>query len=156
MSTSKHSSKGLKAPAQAKRKTPIDVDAPFDPELLKTAHGIARVIASSSARRKIGVCGAHPGNAARFRRRADTRRVPPCDNVRVETAVATMLETGETPPAAGVKRTEQINIRLTSEEKLILEEESERQGFEGSPTLSGLRPSVTPQEHPAQEVKPAN
>lgn len=50
-----------------------------------------------------------------------------------ETAVAALLEMGETPPApaSARKRTEQINIRLTSEEKLLLEEESERKGFRG-------------------------
>src|SRR5690349_2459476 len=40
------------------------------------------------------------------------------------TAVATLLESGEVPPspASEHKRTEQINIRVTPEEKLLLEE----------------------------------
>lgn len=49
----------------------------------------------------------------------------------VETAIATMLERGETPPMSTGRRSEQINIRLTAEEKLILEEESQRQGYKG-------------------------
>ncbi len=50
-----------------------------------------------------------------------------------ETAVATLLEAGQEPPlpASSRRRTEQINIRLTSEEKLLLEEESQRKGFRG-------------------------
>jgi uncharacterized protein (DUF1778 family) len=42
-----------------------------------------------------------------------------------------MLERGQAPPAAAGRRTEQVNIRLTPEEKLTLEEESERKGFRG-------------------------
>src|SRR5258708_1069969 len=40
------------------------------------------------------------------------------------TAVAYMLESGQSPPSPGSenKRTEQINVRLTQEEKLLLEE----------------------------------
>lgn len=49
----------------------------------------------------------------------------------VETAVATMLENGQTPPVTTSRRVEQINIRLTSEEKLLLEEECRRKGFRG-------------------------
>jgi hypothetical protein len=49
------------------------------------------------------------------------------------TAVATMLEKGQAPPApAGEgKRTEQINIRVTPEERLILEEAARSRGFRG-------------------------
>ncbi len=49
------------------------------------------------------------------------------------TAVAYMLESGQTPPAAASenKRTEQINIRLTPEEKLTLEEAARSKGFRG-------------------------
>jgi predicted RNase H-like HicB family nuclease len=49
----------------------------------------------------------------------------------VQTAIATMLESGQTPPASASRRTEQINIRLTSEEKVLLEEECQRKGFRG-------------------------
>ena len=49
------------------------------------------------------------------------------------TAVAYLLENGETPPAPASenKRTEQINIRLTPEEKLVLEETARSKGFRG-------------------------
>ncbi len=48
-------------------------------------------------------------------------------------AVATMLEKGEMPPppASENKRTEQINVRLTAEEKLLLEEKARARGFRG-------------------------
>lgn len=44
------------------------------------------------------------------------------------TAVAYLLETGEVPPspASENKRTEQVNIRVTSEEKLLLEEAAQQ------------------------------
>lgn len=48
-------------------------------------------------------------------------------------AVAYLLESGQTPPTPAVerKRTEQINIRLTSEERLLLEEAARSRGFRG-------------------------
>jgi predicted RNase H-like HicB family nuclease len=47
--------------------------------------------------------------------------------------VATMLEEGDTPPAAAREgvRTEQINIRLTAAEKARLENRSRAGGFRG-------------------------
>jgi predicted RNase H-like HicB family nuclease len=49
------------------------------------------------------------------------------------TAIAYMLETGQTPPspASDNKRSEQINIRLTPQEKLQLEETARSKGFRG-------------------------
>jgi hypothetical protein len=49
------------------------------------------------------------------------------------TAVATLLESGEVPPspASQHKRTEQINVRVTPEEKLVLEEAARSRGFRG-------------------------
>ena len=48
-------------------------------------------------------------------------------------AVATMLEAGETPPlpAHEGKRTEQVNIRLSVEEKTIMESKAKQRGFRG-------------------------
>lgn len=48
-------------------------------------------------------------------------------------AVATLLERDEQPPlpSNAEKRTAQINIRVTEEEKLRLEEAAQRQGFRG-------------------------
>jgi predicted RNase H-like HicB family nuclease len=47
--------------------------------------------------------------------------------------VAYMLEKGQAPPtpAKQGKRTAQVNVRLTAEEKAILESTAHRKGFEG-------------------------
>jgi len=57
---------------------------------------------------------------------ADTREA-------LVTMVAYMLEAGERPPAPAQegRRTEQVNIRLTAEERLHLEGRSQAQGFRG-------------------------
>ena len=62
-------------------------------------------------------------------------------------AVAYMIEQGQVPPspAREEKRHQQINIRLTAEEKLLLEDAARRQGFRGisdfmrSRTLASIR-----------------
>jgi len=48
-------------------------------------------------------------------------------------AVATMLEAGQTPPqpAAFMKRTTQVNIRLTHEEKAMIAAAAAKAGFKG-------------------------
>lgn len=47
-------------------------------------------------------------------------------------AVATMLERDQRPPApAGDKRVEQVNVRLTAEEKLAIERTAKANGFRG-------------------------
>jgi predicted RNase H-like HicB family nuclease len=63
------------------------------------------------------------------------------------TAVAHMLEIGEKPPAPASDRirSEQINIRLTPEEKLLIDETARSRGFKGigdfvrSTTLASIR-----------------
>jgi predicted RNase H-like HicB family nuclease len=49
------------------------------------------------------------------------------------TAVATLLELGEKPPAPARsgQRTTQVNVRLTAEEKSLLEATAHRKGFNG-------------------------
>jgi len=48
-------------------------------------------------------------------------------------AVATMLEAGQTPPqpAAFMKRTTQVNVRLTHEEKAMIAAAAAKAGFKG-------------------------
>jgi len=46
-------------------------------------------------------------------------------------AVATMLEMGKRPPTSPSQRTQQVNIRLTADEKTALEESALRMGFRG-------------------------
>ena len=67
-------------------------------------------------------------------------------------AVATMLELGLRPPAPATKnaRQAQVNVRLTTEEKLILEDSARRAGFRGlsdfvrAAALSHATPETTP------------
>jgi len=49
------------------------------------------------------------------------------------TTVAAMMERGETPPppASDAKRSEQVNVRVTPEEKLLLEQSARQGGFDG-------------------------
>jgi predicted RNase H-like HicB family nuclease len=49
------------------------------------------------------------------------------------TAVAYMIESRQTPPspASENKRSEQINVRLTPEEKLLIEEAARAKGYRG-------------------------
>lgn len=49
------------------------------------------------------------------------------------TALAHLIEKGEDPPppAGENKRSEQVNVRLTPTEKLLLEEAARREGFRG-------------------------
>ncbi len=42
-----------------------------------------------------------------------------------------MIEEGRTPPVGATKRAAQVNVRLTQEEKLLLEETAKREGFKG-------------------------
>jgi len=64
----------------------------------------------------------------------DGKTIARCAAMVLEAAtlvVASMLEKGEKPPtpAREGKRDQQINIRLTAEEKLRLEEAARREGF---------------------------
>jgi predicted RNase H-like HicB family nuclease len=72
-------------------------------------------------------------------------------------AVATMLEMGLRPPAPAAKsaRQAQVNVRLTAEEKLILEDSARRAGFRGisdfvrAAALSHTGPEITPKQKAA-------
>lgn len=46
-------------------------------------------------------------------------------------AIGTMIEMGEAPPLPAGERRVQLNIRLSEEEKLVLEEAAQRSGFRG-------------------------
>ena len=46
-------------------------------------------------------------------------------------AVATMLEQGRMPPVEVNKRSAQVNVRLTAQEKLLMAETAKREGFKG-------------------------
>lgn len=46
-------------------------------------------------------------------------------------AIGTMIEVGETPPLPAGERRVQLNLRLSEDEKLVLEEAAQRAGFRG-------------------------
>lgn len=123
------------------------IDAPFAPAVLKRAREIAdsyQIILHFEDGEYYGR-GLELPNAMNDGRTPDecvrnTRNI-------LTTTVAYMLEAGQTPPAPASegKRTEQVNIRLTPEEKLLLEEAAKSKGFRGvsdfvrAQTLSILR-----------------
>ena len=123
------------------------IDRPFDPGVLRRASEIAnsyQIVIHSEDGEYYGRGlempfvmndGKTPDECVRATRDALT------------TAVAYLLETGKTPPAPASEhtRSEQINIRLTTEEKLLLEEAARSKGFRGvsdyvrSASLANLR-----------------
>lgn len=109
------------------------IDRPFDQAILRRARDIAdsyRIILSHEG-------GLYYGRGLELPDAMNHGKTPD-ECVRatrdiLTTAVAFLLESGQTPPApAGEnKRTEQVNIRLTPEEKLMLEERARSKGFRG-------------------------
>jgi len=129
-------------------KRALPLDRPFDPAILQQAREIAsqyRLILEPND--ELGYMGTSiemplvwgdgktPDECVRETREA------------LVSAIATMLEKGETPPTPSNEelRTEQVNIRVTPKEKLLLEEAARSRGFRGisdfvrSATLAGTR-----------------
>jgi len=139
-------SKRLKKPSTGAVKAAID--RPFDARILKQAREIvARYSVIIQPDPELG----YLGRGLEFPFAMDDGRTPDecVTNTRkaMVAAVATMLEKGETPPSPSSERmrTEQINIRVTPEEKLLLEESARSKGFRGisdfvrSTSLSSVR-----------------
>lgn len=110
------------------------VDAPFDDAVLRRARALAgqyRLVIERNAD------GGYIGRALEFpTAMGDGENIAECGRAVVESltaAIATMLEAGQRPPmpAAAGRRQRQLNIRLTEEENLLLEEAARRQGFRG-------------------------
>lgn len=109
------------------------IDRPFDPDVLHRAREIAekyQVVLQHEGGEFIGR-GLELPNAYEDGKTADecvrkTREM-------FVTVIATMLEDGEVPPppASAGKRTEQVNVRLSVEEKLVLEASARRRGYAG-------------------------
>lgn len=129
------------------KKSSKAIDRPFDPAILRRAKLIAEgyhIILHFED-------GEYYGRGLELPNIMNDGRTPDecVRNTRdiLTTAVALMLEEGQTPPAPASenKRSEQINIRVTSEEKLLLEETARSRGFRGvsdfirSATLSSVK-----------------
>jgi predicted RNase H-like HicB family nuclease len=109
------------------------IDRPFDPEILRRARKIAdsyQIILHYEDGEYYGR-GLELPNVMNDGKTPDECVAATRDIL--TTAVAYMLEIGETPPppASEKKRTEQINVRLTTEERLVLEEAARNKGFRG-------------------------
>lgn len=112
----------------------LPIDRPFDPGVLETARAI---VERYSIILEPAEHGGFVGHALEFPTGFITR--PTADECISATrealavAAATMLETGRQPPAPAVEGTRQaqMNIRLSAEEKLLLERSARQSGFRG-------------------------
>ena len=110
------------------------LEKPFDASVLKRARKIAadyKITLQHNDR--LGFIGSSVELPAVF---ADGKTIEQCyKNTReaLEVAIATMIEVGQRPPqpASAKKRTQQVNIRLTAEEKLLMAGEASNRGFRG-------------------------
>lgn len=115
------------------RKRPA-VDAPFDEGVLRRAKRIAR---SYRIMLEPDEDGGYVGRAVEmpsvFGAGSTPNRCVEETREALISAIATMIEAGEVVPAAsgGRTRRSQVNVRLTSEEKLILEQRARAGGFRG-------------------------
>ncbi len=115
------------------RKSGKAIDRPFDPAVLADAKQIAeqyQVVLSLEEGHWYGR-GLELPNIM-----ADGKTVNQCVRSLQEAFVgwvAYLLETGQQPqaPARTKKRTKQVNVRLTDEEKLLLETASKQEGYVG-------------------------
>jgi len=124
----------MSAKLKSSRKSKGAVDRPFDPEILKRARKIAEkyqvIIAHEDDGywygRGLELPNAHEDGATPEECVKKTREI-------FVTVVAWMLEEGMIPPfpASDEVRDQQVNIRLTTEEKLRLEESARQAGFRG-------------------------
>jgi|SRR5205809_7723377 len=117
---------------RGKAKPPLD--RPFAPAILDQARAIAeryRLILEQND--ELGFMGSSIEMPLVF---GDGRTPDACVRETREalvSAIATMLEKGEVPPVPSTEeqRTEQVNIRLTQRERLLLEEAARSKGFRG-------------------------
>jgi len=116
------------------RKSKGAIDRPFDPALWERARAIARNYQVIIRQEDDGEWYGHGLELPNSHE--DGRTPDECVKKAREIfifTVACMLERGETPPApaSDAVRDQQVNIRLTTEEKLRLEESSKQAGFRG-------------------------
>jgi predicted RNase H-like HicB family nuclease len=114
-------------------KKPRPIDRPFAPELVRKASQLARqykVVLEQADGEWYGRGLELPGAMGDGKTPQDclkqTRQA-------MTAMVAYMLESGERPPlpASEGRRSEQVNVRLTSEEKALLEAGAKASGFQG-------------------------
>jgi predicted RNase H-like HicB family nuclease len=115
------------------RKSSARIDRPFDKAILRRARSIAdryQIILHFED-------GLYYGRGLELPTAMNHGRTPDeCVKATrdiLTTAVAYLLESGQTAPAPATenKRSEQINVRLTPEERLLLEEAARSKGYRG-------------------------
>lgn len=119
--------------SKTSRKKKLDPARPFDPAILTRATEIAaryRIIVSQKEGEFYGEVLELPHTYG------DGATVQACIDSTLEGAVLVigcMLEEGEVPPppAADGIRTEQVNVRLTADERVRLDDLAKRSGFTG-------------------------
>jgi uncharacterized protein (DUF1778 family) len=126
---SRNSNNSSKTAAKSKR-----LNQPFKSSVLRKAKKIVadyRIVLERNER--LGFIGSSVELPTVF---ADAKTPEMCYKATQEAlmvAVATMIECGQRPPqpASAKKRNEQVNVRLTSEEKILLSNAASSLGFKG-------------------------
>ena len=120
---------------KTKTKTkPMDLKGAFKASVLRKAKKMAadyRIVLEKNER--LGFIGSSVELPTVF---ADAKTPDKCYKATQEAlmvAVATMIECGQRPPqpASAGRRTEQVNVRLTAEEKLLFSNAATNLGFKG-------------------------
>ena len=110
-----------------------DISAPFDKGVLQAARRIAQAYDIVLRREE----DEWYGHALEYPEAMGDGKTPTAcikaTQEAVVAAVATMIEAGQTPPAPARQgvRSEQVNVRLTREEKALLETSARQKGFRG-------------------------
>ncbi len=108
--------------------------APFRPALLEKARAIARDYKLTIEKsERLGYLGSSVELPTVFADGDTPEKCYQATQEALSVAVATMLEAGQTPPqpAAFMKRTTQVNVRLTHEEKALIASAAAQSGFQG-------------------------
>ena len=130
-SSNKRSKSSKKASSAKKSQGPKAIDAPFDKKTLDEAREIALSYTLVLERTEDGVM-CYSVELPYSMALGDTPQAAMEEGIEITaTTVACMLEAGESPPvpATGGKRDQQVNIRLTAQEKFRLEHMAQREGY---------------------------
>ena len=124
----------LKKSSKAKRKTIKQLQLPVDPAILRRAKKLIteyRLILEEHER--LGYVGSSVEMPSVFAQGETAEACIKETRRALAIAAATMLECGQKPPAPASteKRDVQVNIRLTSEERLLMTETARRLGYKG-------------------------
>jgi len=112
----------------------IDPAEPFGPSVLEEAREIARGYKLTIEKsERLGYLGSSIEMPTVFADGATPEQCYKATHEALSVAVAAMLEAGQTPPhpVAFMKRTTQVNVRLTQEEKSMIASAATRAGFKG-------------------------